>query len=102
MPAVAPSSLDRSSYHRLVLKQDIILMLRFLLLRFRTLNELPFGLVSERFEVIGRSHPYWMKDSSSLLEAFVGGVFVFSDPSPRVASHDPAKVAPNVAIASCR
>jgi hypothetical protein len=42
-----------------------------------------------------------MKASSSLLEAFVGGVFAFSDPSPRIASHEPAKVAPNVAMASC-
>jgi hypothetical protein len=42
-----------------------------------------------------------MKASSSLLEAFVGGVFAFSDPSPRIASQEPAKVAPNVAMASC-
>jgi hypothetical protein len=42
-----------------------------------------------------------MKASSSLLEAFVGGVFAFSDPSPRIASQEPAKVTPNVAMASC-
>ena len=42
-----------------------------------------------------------MKASSSLLEAFVGGVFAFSDPSPRIANQEPAKVAPNVAMASC-
>jgi hypothetical protein len=42
-----------------------------------------------------------MKASSSLLDALVGGVFAFSDPSPRIASHEPAKVTPSVAIASC-
>jgi hypothetical protein len=42
-----------------------------------------------------------MKASSSLLDAFVGGVFVFSDPPPRIASHEPPNVKPSVAMASC-
>jgi hypothetical protein len=78
-------------------------MFRFLLLRFGALKEFPFriGLVVD-FESIGEVEgPYWMKASSSLLEAFVGGVFAFSDPSPRIASQEPAKVTPNVAMASC-
>jgi hypothetical protein len=45
--------------------------------------------------------PYCMKASSSLLDAFVGGVFDFSESPPRVANHEPPKVVPSVAIASC-
>jgi hypothetical protein len=52
-------------------------------------------------KVFERWLPHWMKASSSLLDAFVGGVFIFSDPPPRIASHEPPNVKPRVAMASC-
>jgi len=42
-----------------------------------------------------------MKFSSSLLDALIGGVFVFFGAPPEVDSHAPPKVAARVAIASC-
>ena len=58
-------------------------------------------LVSKWTKELERWFRYCMKASSSLLDAFVGGIFDFSESPPRVASHEPPNVTPSVAIASC-
>ena len=47
-----------------------------------------------------RRFPYCINFSSSLFEAFIGGVFVSLEPPPLVISHGIPNAEPSVAIAS--
>jgi hypothetical protein len=101
-------------------------MLRLLFLRLGTLQELPIKPICQQsfpflFPLLPRSttrpseNPmiiplhlfvaftltYWIKASSSLLPALIGGVVVSFFPPPLIAAQAPPKVVVRVAIASC-